>query len=440
MENTNKKIQMFFNNTSNSLENINIEIPQYVERGNAGGWIDWGIKNLYPNYLIGLTNRSPLHNAIINMKASMIGRNGFNKVNYSVETLNFLNNYYTSKDNLEQILSKCALDYAIFNGFALIIRWTKDRTRIAEILHISPESIRIAKPNEDDGYDETEKFYVCEDWTKPKKFPPVLYSGFDIANKKDATQILYVREHRSSNNWYPVPDYLAGVSLIELNYHINEYWLHNIKNSFAPSVHINFPYLPESDEERDNVVKRMKMEYQGAKKAGNQIISFCSDANNRPTIDPINNNDNDQSYLDMSKAMMDGIISAHQLTDKKLLGLEVAGELGGSKNEMLESLSIFQAQYIAPKQRFIENIFNKLAQINGCPDKLIIEKYDSNLVPDMDVNDIISILTATISDKQKVEIFVMKGYSRNEAEKIVSVGTKINDAVSNTSSNININK
>jgi len=407
---------------------MNNQTPQYIEKNNRGGWIDWGKDNLYPNYLISLVNRSSLHNSIINLKASMIGRNGFINVNWAPETVQFIKNM-ANKDDLEEILAKISVDMAIFGGFCLNIRWSKDRSKIAEINYISPESVRIAVPDEDTNYPDNEDYYVCEDWKNWKKFPPIKYSGFSTINKKDASQILYVKEHRSSNNWYPVPEYLAGISLMELNYQINEYHLHTVINQFSPSMHINFNYLPNSDEEREQIVRRLKTEFQGAKQAGNVVITFTENAANKPTIEPILLNDSDNKFQELTKAMLDGIVSAHTLTDKKLLGLEISGELGGHKNELLESLSTFQAMYVSPKQHFIEKTFNFLARINGVRDRLIIEKYDNNLTPDMPMSDLLSLLEAPITAKQKVEVLVSKGYSRQEALLLVNEENPVKPAI-----------
>jgi hypothetical protein len=207
---------------------------------------------------------------------------------------------------------------------------------------------------------------------------------------------------------------------METNYQINEWHLHNIIQQFSPSMHINFNYVPTSDEERDEIVRRLKMEYEGAKKAGNVIISFTEDPTKKPTIEPINLNDSDQKFIELKKDVLDGVISAHGLTDKKLLGLEISGELGGHKNELLESLSVFQAMYVSAKQRSIEKVINMLGRVNGLTDKIVIKKYDTNLSPTISVGDMLSILQATISDRQKIELLVNNGYSRDTAELLVN--------------------
>lgn len=402
---------MSFSNYDFSLD----AIPQYIEKGSKRGWINWGKNNLYPTYLISLCNRSPLHSAIVDLKASMIGKNGWNNLNYNSDTIIFLRNA-ANEDDLNQILGRISTDLVIFGGFCLNIRWNKERTKIAEINYISPDSVRIAEPTETD---EPESYLISEDWKNPNKYTPVRYPGFSTVNREEASQILYYKEHRSSNNWYPVPEYLAGVNLIETNYKINEFHLHNINNEFSPSMHINFNYMPQSDEEREQLVKRLKAEYEGVKKSGNVIISFTETPDKKPTIEPITLNDSDNRFIELKKDVMDGIISAHRLNDKKLLGLEISGELGGHTNELLESLSVFQAQYVCVKQKQIEGVFNMLARINGISNLLTIERYAVNLQPNLPIGDLLQLLTAQITDLQKISILESKGYSRTEASNLV---------------------
>lgn len=394
---------------------IKSEIPAYVEQKDRAGFIKWGLDNLYPNYLLSLVNRSPLHSSIVNLKSSMIGRNGFVNNNWNPQTINFIKNF-TNQDDLETILAKISNDLVIFGGFTLNIRWSKDKSRIAEINYVPIECVRILpseKPTEEDRYQ------ICEDWSNVRKNPIITYDGFSTINR-GGNQILYVKEHRSTNNWYPVPEYLAGINMMETQYQINEYHLYSVLNQFNPSMHINFPYVPNSDEERDQIVKRLKSEYEGAKKAGNVVITFSETPEGRPTLEPIQTNDSDTKYAELKKDIIDGVVSAHQLTDKKLLGLEISGELGGHKNELIESLSVFQAQYVSSKQSLIEKILNMLAKINNVTDKLVIQKYTTNLTVEIPVGDLLSILQSTLTDRQKVEILINKGMTRDEASLLVN--------------------
>ena len=52
--------------------------------------------------------------------------------------------------------------------------------------------------------------------------------------------------------------------------------------------------------------------------------------------------------------------------------------------------------------------------------KLLIEKYYTNLKPDLPMGDMIQLLTSTLTERQKVEILINRGYDRQEAELLVN--------------------
>ena len=407
-----------------------VEIPQFIESKNREGWINWGKDNLYPAYLISLVNKSPLHSAIIKTKASMLGGNGFQNVELEPLTKAFIMNKGNDED-MEEILQKISLDWAIFNGFVLSIIWSKDRESIAEINYINLDTVRFAVPDKE--HPEDINYYICEDWKNWRKNTPVLYQGFSLTNRKEATTILYVTGHRPSNNWYPVPEYVSGISLMELNFMINEYHLNSIQNSFNANIVVSYPYRPKSNQEADDMVNRLKQQYQGIKRDSKIVVLFGESQDKMPTIEKIEANDDDKRFETLTKSMMDGIISAHQLTDRKFLGLEVQEGIGGSsKNEMLESLTIFQAIYISSRQQILEKCINKIARINGCKDKIIIDKYDNNLSPTMPVGDMLSILSSTLTPAQQVQMLISNGYDRQEALLLVNKEHKETTPVNTT--------
>ena len=145
--------------TIKSFSFQNIEVPQFTEAPSHNGWINFGEHNDYPNYLIGLSNRSARHSAILKNKANMVGGNGWQKINLSTQAITFLKNASNEMD-LDDILARISYDYEVFGAFVLNLIWSKDRTRIAEINYINPTKVRIAVP--DDKAD-NEKYFVCDD-------------------------------------------------------------------------------------------------------------------------------------------------------------------------------------------------------------------------------------------------------------------------------------
>lgn len=389
-------------------------ISDYNERLIRDGWITWGDDNLFPDRLLRLMDRSSKHNAILKTKASMIGGQGFNKNNLQLNTLQFLKNVYNKYD-LDEILARVSYDLELYGAFSLNVVWSKDRKTISQINYIDPRKIRIATPKD---RTEPEKYWVSEDWGSIRKYNPVLYPGFSIKDRSQASQVLYVKEYRPGTEWYGMPEYISAANWIQLEWEISTFHLSSIQKGFHPSMVINFATGVPTEEEMDTVIRRLRQEYEGSSEGGKVIFTFSDGGDTAPTITPIQLNDSDERFIELNKNVTEGIFVGHRATNPNLFGVRIPGELG-SKNDLIESLQVFQAQYIDAKQFLIEKTFNRLARINGITDKLEINKFQLEMNWQPNVQDLLNVLQAPLSDDQKMQILLLIGYSEEDAIKLV---------------------
>jgi len=403
-----------------TFNDIGKEVPQYKESVNASNdWVNFGIDNLMPNYLISLIDSSPKHNAIINQKANMIGGNGIVKTHLSNEALSFIANSANGMD-LEELLARIAYDLEVFGSFAINVIWSKDRTRIAELNYISPQQLRIQAP--DSEYPQIENYWICKDWKNPNKNKPVLYPGFSVIDRSNPSQILYVKKYQAGRYFYGSPEYLSGARWISMEYEISNFHLNNIKNGFAPSFFINFPTGIPTDEEMSFNDRKLTKQLAGPKGGGKAFITYSEDKDSAPSISPLDSNSNDTKFIDLNEIITEGILGAHRVNDPALFGLNTGldGGLQTSQTAMLNSLELFRTQYIVPQQRFIEKCFNRLARINGITDYIEIAEYSLNFAKmDVSIQDVLSILSAPISDVAKRNMLIINGYTEEDANKIV---------------------
>lgn len=342
--------------------------PQFEETLNRRGWVNFGSDNLYPDYLISLLNRSSKHNAIIKRKAMMLAGNGWETENKPADYLNFISNSLNEL-NLNDIIHRVGTDYEVFGGFAIEVIYTKDRARIAALNYIPFNKCRLS---------DCRKFvYYSDDWTKLNKFAPIKKPMFDLTNPT-SNQILYVKEYRPGNEYYPTPDYLPIVPYCELEYDICLFHLNQVKNGFAPSMVITFNNGIPSDDEMKDVIHQLQNDYQGAMNSGKVMFLFSDGQERAPQITPIQLNNSDERFVELNREITQGILTGHQITNPGLFGISVPGELG-QKSIILESLEIFQSTYVEPKQKMLERIFNKLAAFNGITTPLILKKYTLDL-------------------------------------------------------------
>jgi hypothetical protein len=424
-KNSNLKIHAF-----NNI--VGKDIPQYRESINRqGNFVQWGDDNLFPYYLISLLSYSPKHNGIVNAKASMIGGNGFDKIKMSNEAKTFIANI-TNQDDLEEVLKKISLDLEVFGCYALNIIWSNDRKKIAEINYIPVQNIRVLENK--DGLDE---YLFSKDWrnvnlseNKPKPF-----KAFSLTNRDEASQILFEKEYTTGSNFYSTPGYVSGLRWIHMEWSISDFHLNNIQNSFQPSIFINFPNGIPTDEEMSLNTRQLNRQFQGPPGKGAPFITYSDDKDSAPVVTTIDSNSSDSQYVELNTVITEGILAAHRVNDPAIFGLNTGLNSGlvSNQSQILNSLEIFKAQYIIPRQIILEKTFNRLARINGIFDKMAISQYELNFAKmDLAISDVMSILESSLADSVKYNMLIINGFSEEDASKLVPNGDIIKPVVKAT--------
>ncbi len=168
----------------------------------------------------------------------------------------------------------------------------------------------------------------------------------------------------------------------------------------------------------DSVIRRLRDEYEGASRGGKVIFTFSDSKDTAPVITPIDLNDSDERFIELNKNVTEGIFVGHRATNPNLFGVRISGELG-NKNDLIESLQVFQAQYVDSKQQLLEQTFNRLSRINGITDKLEINKFKLEMTWQPVVQDMLNILQSPLADEQKINMLILVGYSEDDATKLV---------------------
>ena len=413
MINNNNIIKVANQNFKSVQEFAAIPLPMYIEKEEKSkGWISMGKDNKYPYYLKSLLDKSPIHSAIVKRKAQLIGGRGFITTNIGTDTIFFLKNSRNSMD-LEEILSAVGYDFEVYGSFALNIVWSKDRQTISEVNYIDVAKLRVAIPDEENP--EIESYWISDGWENIRKYPPVKYDGFSTTNRKNASQIWYVKDHKAGTEWYGLPEYISGIFWMEMQIQISQFHLANINNGFHPSFHINWPISENfSDEEIDTLVAKLKRQFQGSVNAGETFITI-KDSDSAPTITPLEANTSDDRYVNLQDMIERSILQSHRVNNPELFGLPQEGKLGSSsRGERMESMQEFCIDYVVPKQQILEKIFNKIARINGITDHLYINQYTDQYkkVGSDSASEVLAIISnKDITPKQKYTLLISLNYT-----------------------------
>jgi hypothetical protein len=336
--------------------------PEYKEKkGEGGGYIEFGYKNDYPNYLVDLFNKSAKHNAIIKGKVNYITGNGW-KVKEGIDPIGeqFIASANRT-ESLTEITRKVSTDMEIFGGAYLQIVWSQVGGNLSEIYHLDYTKVRA---NEDNT-----QFWYSENW-KDQKYKREIFNAYNTQIRQ-GSQILYLKEYRPNLNAYALPGYFACLNYIESDVEISKHVLGNAQTGFSASKLITLPNGEPTDDEKRTIERKFTDRFTGSD-GKKFILSFTNDASRKPIVDDLGASDiTKEDFQNVDKLIQQNLYAGHQITAPDLFGISTPGQLG-SRQQMRDSYEIFKNTYVNDKQIFIEQIFNELAKLHGVSSELQI--------------------------------------------------------------------
>ena len=346
------------------------KVPTFKE-ARGKDWILFGdegeYKNRYPEYLLNLYRRSAKNHAIINSKKDYVVGQGWGIDKEGLDTMGLARlqqfveepNQYES---LNDILEKVALDYELYNGFALEIVYNQLNDKIAAIYHADFARYRS---NEDGSC-----YYYSEDWSKHN---PVVekIDAFDWKNPS-GKQLLYVKGYSPDCKYYPLPTYLGSTGYIELDVEIANFHLNAVKNNFVGGTIVSFYNGEPTLEEQEEIERQIKDKFTGTDNANSIVLNFADSRDRGVEIQQLNGNDFDKRFDILNKTVQREIYAGHQVTDPALFGIKEDG-IFTSRNQLVDSFELFQNTYVNNRQQFIERVFNELAALQGLKNCLYIQ-------------------------------------------------------------------
>ena len=332
--------------------------PEYREK-KGQGYIEFGDKNDYPNYLLGLYNKSAKHNAIVRGKVNYIIGNGWQSDSVDAQANLFIKspNPYES---LADLTRKVSIDIEVFGGAYLEVIWSKVGGMLSEVCHIDYTKIRSNKDN-------TQFWY--KDWTDRKEEAKVI-PAFNTQNRV-GKQILYVKEYRPGLDTYALPGYMGSLNYIESDVEVSKHVLGNAQTGFSASKLITLPNGEPSPDEKRNIERRFTDRFSGSD-GKKFILSFVQDAAKKPVVEDLGASDlTKEDFGRVDEMIQQNIFAGHQITTPSLFGISTPGSLG-SRTEMRDGYEIFKNTYANDKQQFLESVFNQLATLKGATSEITI--------------------------------------------------------------------
>ena len=353
-------------------------IPHLVE-DSRNDWVSFGEDNLYPNYLLELFLGSAINGALVKSIGAMIYGEGLAATNVDESTdtkesyLRLTELLHNSDDD---VLKDLALDLKLFGGCYVNVIWSRDRSKIAKIHHIPAQYIRSGKMI--DG--EIQHYYYSADWSKAKKgeYKPRPYAAFNTEDRTQASQILMIRDKNPALFYGFAPDYVAATDWIQMELEIAQFHLANITSGMTPSMHVGFSNGVPTEEERRTIERQLNQKFAGTGNAGKILITFNDGKETTPTIEPIQMNDAQNAWVEMSKQSVNQILAGHRVTSPILFGIRSeGGGLGNNADELRDAYSLFNNTVVIPFQNTLLKGLEKIFRVND----INLDLYFKSLKP-----------------------------------------------------------
>jgi hypothetical protein len=332
-------------------------LPLPTEKVDAKGKVKWGVDNLYPQFLNGLYYDNPIHQGIIDQKTKFITAGGITVTDPTAEDNG--NSAFT----LTEIVEIIAKDNEIANAFA--IHWKKDV--LTGKWYALPLDYELVRCLEGLNY-----FEVSDDWSKTSQTAEK--TGYKrLKNIKNVTDedlecIQYNIERPKQRkiekskdltaNYYPAPPYSGAITSIMAGIEMDFFTFSEVINGYKGGAVIALnDGVPESEQEEDKIIKRIKEDATDRDKQGGLTILFSDGKDRAPEIHQMNGNDLDKRYIESNKEILRKIMIAHGVISPALFGV-LSESMFGSKEEMEIAYKLFQENYAKARQNTIEEALN----------------------------------------------------------------------------------
>lgn len=324
---------------------------------NGRGWVEWGERNGYADYLLELSKQAPTLRAVINGTVDFIVGDDITiaqlpDTSYIPGVMN------TRGDTIISQVESIARDLETYGGFALQII----RNGLGKIVEVYYCDIHFLRSNKDNTV-----FYYSENWNAGKRkiveYPAFIHISpekwatlSDEEKERNYNSILYVkREHTQT---YPLPVYCAAVKECEIERCIADYHLNAINNGFTSSLIVNFNNGVPTDEVREEIEKNFNEKFSGHQNAGRIMFSWNDNKDAATTITEPKVEDFGDRYKALSSHVRQQIFTAFR-ANPNLFGIPTES-LGFSQEEYESAFKLYNRTAIRPAQRLIIETYEKI--------------------------------------------------------------------------------
>ena len=302
---------------------FNLAIPEHIEEPQdlskvRTKFIPFGTNNLFPQYLAELKRKSSTHRSVLAQKT--IFTSGAKFVTNNDDVKEYIKDVNADGESLRQVFKKLADDYYTF-GNAYLEGVLYDGG--LNLYHIDATTVRASK--------DKKEVYIHPDWAKYNTMKDKLSIIPLYPNVKRNRFVLQFKDYEPTFQFYGLPDYVAALEHIAVDYEIGK-WNHTkFKNGFQPSaiVEINGDM---GEEEAKKLVREAQKKFVGDGNNG-KIMFIVKNGDTSSANVQIIKDDQEGSWIDLQRITDQNIVTAHRW-QPSLSGLVSSGKMNNTGSEI----------------------------------------------------------------------------------------------------------
>ena len=315
--------------SSKSKENVyefgvfNLAVPNNISepkniKSLRTKYVPFGDDNLFPQYLAELKRKSSTNRSVLAQKT--IFTSGAKFVCENPELKKFVEDVNADHESLREVFKKLADDYYTFgNAYMECVIYDGG----INLYHLDATKVRMSKTNKE--------VYINSDWcrywdneekiTRLPIYPRVAHNKF----------VVHFKDYEPTFNYYGLPDYVAALEHIAVDYEIGK-WNHTkFKNGFQPSAIVEISG-DMGEEEAKKLVREAQKKFVGEGNNG-KIMFIVKNGDTSPANVSIIKDDQEGSWLDLQRVTDQNIITAHRW-QPSLSGIVSSGKMNNTGSEI----------------------------------------------------------------------------------------------------------
>lgn len=385
------------------------EIKEYKSKG----WVLNGKNNSYFSYVNDRFIGSPTNSAINNGYIRLIYGKGL----AARDEVRKIEQYARLKTILKgKDVKKVVNDFQV-QGMAYVqVLRNRDNT-INSITHVAVDKIASSIADEENNIN---SYWFSNDWRNINKESniPVEIPAFGTSN--EGLEIYCIRPYQMGREYYALPSYQSGLQYAELEEEISNYSISHIKNGLSFGYIIDIPNgYSMTDEDKEEVEKKIKQKLTGSSRAGTFIINF-SNGEKEITVTALEVNDAHKQWEFLSEETQRKLIVSHEVVSPMLFGIKDANGFSSNADELDIAERQTIKRVIQPKQQEIIDAFEEILATDG----INLDLYFKPLTEEEE--NVIEERTTELN-KHVCLHSEDEGATSEMAEELISMGEEVND-------------